>query len=155
MKYKSTRNKELRVTAAQAITQGLSEEGGLFVPESFPEIEMADIECLAEKPYTERAIEILSLFLTDFSDEQLVSCVEGAYTAEKFGTDAIIRMEELCDGVSMLELWHGPTCAFKDMALQLLPHLLTTSAKITGIDKEIVILVATSGACLFSKRTGH
>ena len=145
MKYKSTRNKELRVTAAQAITQGLSEEGGLFVPESFPEIEMADIECLAEKPYTERAIEILSLFLTDFSDEQLVSCVEGAYTAEKFGTDAIIRMEELCDGVSMLELWHGPTCAFKDMALQLLPHLLTTSAKITGIDKEIVILVATSG----------
>lgn len=91
MKYKSTRNKELRVTAAQAITQGLSEEGGLFVPESFPEIEMADIECLAEKPYTERAIEILSLFLTDFSDEQLVSCVEGAYTAEKFGTDAIIH----------------------------------------------------------------
>lgn len=145
MEYKSTRNKNLRVTAAQAITQGLSEEGGLFVPESFPEIEMADIECLAEKPYTERAIEILSLFLTDFSDEQLVSCVESAYTAEKFGSDSIIRVEELCENVNMLELWHGPTCAFKDMALQLLPHLLTTSARIVGIDKEIVILVATSG----------
>lgn len=145
MEYKSTRNKDLRVTAAQAITRGLSEEGGLFVPESFPELEMADIECLAEKPYTERAIEILSLFLTDFSDEQLVSCVEQAYTAEKFGSDSIIRVEELCEGVDMLELWHGPTCAFKDMALQLLPHLLTTSARIVGNDKEIVILVATSG----------
>ena len=116
MKYKSTRNRELRVSAAQAIMQGLSEDGGLFVPEVFPEIEMEDIECLAQKPYTERAIEILSLFLTDFSDEQLVSCVENAYTEKKFGSDSIIRVEELREGVNMLELWHGPTCAFKDMA---------------------------------------
>ena len=145
MKYKSTRNRELRVSAAQAIMQGLSEDGGLFVPEVFPEIEMEDIECLAQKPYTERAIEILSLFLTDFSDEQLVSCVENAYTEKKFGSDSIIRVEELREGVNMLELWHGPTCAFKDMALQLLPHLLTTSAEILGNKKEIVILVATSG----------
>ena len=110
MKYKSTRNRELRVSAAQAIMQGLSEDGGLFVPEVFPEIEMEDIECLAQKPYTERAIEILSLFLTDFSDEQLVSCVENAYTEKKFGSDSIIRVEELREGVNMLELWHGPTC---------------------------------------------
>ena len=145
MEYKSTRNGAIRVSAAQAITQGLSKEGGLFVPDSFPELEMADIEVLAEKPYTERAIEILSLFLTDFSDEQLVHCVESAYTAEKFGSDSIIRIEELNENTDMLELWHGPTCAFKDMALQLLPYLLTTSAKIVGNEKEIVILVATSG----------
>ncbi len=147
MKYKSTRNSSLRVDSAQAILQGLSAEGGLFVPEKLPEITLDDMEGLADMPYTERAIEILSLFLTDFSDEQLVSCVENAYRPEKFGgeEEEITPISHLYEGIYMLELWHGPTCAFKDMALQLLPHLLTTSAKIVKNDKEIVILVATSG----------
>ena len=145
MKYQSTRNAALRIDAAQAITRGISSEGGLFVPVEIPQIEVADIECLAEKPYTQRAIEILSMFLTDFSDEKLVSCVKKAYTEEKFGSDNITGLAHLYDGIYLLELWHGPTCAFKDMALQLLPHLLTTSAQIVRNEKEIVILVATSG----------
>ena len=123
----------------------ISPEGGLFVPVEIPQIEVEDIKCLAGKPYTERAIEILSMFLTDFSEEQLVSCVQKAYTPEKFGSKNITGLSHLYDGVYLLELWHGPTCAFKDMALQLLPHLLTTSAEIIRNEKEIVILVATSG----------
>lgn len=145
MKYQSTRNASIRLESAAAITQGISREGGLFVPVEFPLIDMADIETLAEKPYTERAVELLSLFLTDFTDEELVACVEQAYTAEKFGSDSITGLSHLYNGIYMLELWHGPTCAFKDMALQLLPHLLTASARIVHNEKEIVILVATSG----------
>lgn len=144
MNYKSTRDSSIRVTAAEAILQGLSPEGGLFVPETLPALELADLETLAEKGYTQRAIEILSLFLTDFSDGELTRCVEAAYTPEKFG-DEVAPMAHLYDGTYLLELWHGPTCAFKDMALQLLPHLLTASARIVRCDKEIVILVATSG----------
>ncbi len=146
MEYKSTRNSGLRVSAAQAITQGISAEGGLFVPESLPRLELEDLECLAGKSYNERAIEVLSLFLTDFSDEQLCHCVNLAYTEEKFGDEEITRLVQLGEnGPAVLELWHGPTCAFKDMALQLLPHLLTTSARIIRSDSERVILVATSG----------
>lgn len=145
MQYKSTRNSNIKVNSAEAITTGLSKEGGLFVPEELPLLELADIECLAQKSYNERAIEILSLFLSDFSDEQLEECVNLAYTEEKFGSETITDISHLFDGRYMLELWHGPTCAFKDMALQLLPHLLTTSAKIVKNDKEIIILVATSG----------
>ena len=145
MNYKSTRDSSIRVTAAEAITRGLSAEGGLFVPENLPEIALDDLEGLAGMNYTERAIQILSLFLTDFSDEQLVDCVESAYTAEKFGEEGPTPISHLYDGRYLLELWHGPTCAFKDMALQLLPHLLTTSARIVKNEREIVILVATSG----------
>lgn len=145
MMFKSTRDSAVRVSASEAILKGLSADGGLFVPESFPELTLDDLEGLSEKPYQERAIEVLSLFLSDFSDEQLVSCVERAYSAKKFGSDSIIRIEELNDTAQMLELWHGPTCAFKDMALQILPHLLTTSAQIQHCENEIVILVATSG----------
>ncbi len=145
MFYKSTRNNSIEVNSAEAITMGLSHEGGLFVPKYFPLLELADIECLADKSYVERAIEVLSLFLTDFSDEDLTSCVQKAYTKEKFKSDTITDISHLYEGRYMLELWHGPTCAFKDMALQLLPHLLTTSAKMIDNDKEIVILVATSG----------
>ena len=145
MNYKSTRNSSIRVTSAQAITRGLSAEGGLFVPENLPEITLDDIDGLVGMSYTERAIQILSLFLTDFSDEQLVDCVTSAYTAEKFGEEGPTPISHLYDGRYLLELWHGPTCAFKDMALQLLPHLLTTSARIVKNEREIVILVATSG----------
>ncbi|MEG0691508.1 MAG: threonine synthase [Oscillospiraceae bacterium] len=145
MLYKSTRNNLIEVESAEAITMGLSHEGGLFVPQDLPHLELEDIECLSNKEYVERAIEVLSLFLTDFSDEDLTSCVQKAYTEEKFHSETITEISHLYEGRYMLELWHGPTCAFKDMALQLLPHLLTTSAKMIGNDKEIVILVATSG----------
>lgn len=145
MFYVCTRNSSSKVTSADAITQGLSKEGGLFVPQNIPTLSKAMLEELVPLSYTERAKRILAFYLTDFSEEQLASCIEKAYTEEKFGSQDITQISHLYDGTYMLELWHGPTCAFKDMALQLLPHLLTTSAKIVGIDNEIVILVATSG----------
>lgn len=145
MLYNSTRNSELKVSSAKAIAQGISEEGGLFVPESLPKLTLDDIKTLSEKSYVERAKYVLSGFLTDFTEQELNYCVENAYTAEKFKTDDIAQLAHLYNGTYMLELWHGPTCAFKDMALQLLPYLLTVSAKKTVAGKEIVILVATSG----------
>lgn len=145
MNYCSTRNKGIHVTSAQAIKQGLSVEGGLFVPESFPEISLSDIKYLSECSYVQRAKFVLGRFLTDFTSEELDDCVNKAYTKSKFGTDTIAPIYKLNDQAYFLELWHGPTCAFKDMALQILPHLLTTSMKKTNEDKEVVILVATSG----------
>ena len=145
MKYQSTRDKSISVTSAEAIKQGLSNEGGLFVPESFPAVTASEIKALADMTYNERAKFILGKFLTDFTDEELTKCVDSAYTKEKFETNAIAPVYKLNDNEYILELWHGPTCAFKDMALQILPHLLTTSMKKTNEDKEVVILVATSG----------
>lgn len=145
MFYECTRNSSAKVTSAEAITQGLSKEGGLFVPQNIPTLSREQLESLVPLSYTERAKRILSLYLTDFSKEQLDSCVEKAYNPDKFKSESVTEISHLYDGTYMLELWHGPTCAFKDMALQLLPHLLTTSAKIVGDDKEIIILVATSG----------
>lgn len=145
MQYHSTRDKSISVSAAQAIKQGLSAEGGLFVPESFPSVSLEEIKSLAPKSYNERAYFVLSKFLTDFTEEELKRCIDSAYTKERFETDAIAPVYKLSDNEYILELWHGPTCAFKDMALQILPHLLTTSMKKTNEDKEIVILVATSG----------
>ena len=143
--YHSTRNSKMRVSAAQAITQGISADGGLFVPEELPKLTQEDLLLLAEKSYVERAIFILSKFLTDFTGEEIRYCAEGAYHDRKFESNRIAEMARLADGTYMLELWHGPTCAFKDMALQILPYLLTTSAKKVAKGKEIVILVATSG----------
>ena len=145
MQYNSTRDKAINVSSAQAIKQGLSAEGGMFVPESFPSVSMADIDALADKSYHERAYFVLSKFLTDFTDEELNKCISSAYTKEKFETNSIAPVYELNQSVYFLELWHGPTCAFKDMALQILPHLLTTSMKKTNENNEVVILVATSG----------
>ena len=145
MQYHSTRNNNICVSSAQAIKQGLSEEGGLFVPETFPKVTLDEISSLSEKSYNERAYFVLSKFLTDFSDQDLKNCISNAYTKEKFGTDAIAPLYKLNDKVYFLELWHGPTCAFKDMALQILPYFLTTSMKMTNEEKEIIILVATSG----------
>lgn len=145
MYYHSTRNKSVSVTAAQAIKQGLSEEGGLFVPESFPNVSLTEIKDLSELTYTERAKLILGKFLDDFTEDELADCVTKAYTRQKFGTDTIAPLYKINENTYFLELWHGPTCAFKDMALQILPHLLTTSMKKTHEDKEVVILVATSG----------
>ncbi len=145
MQYQSTRDKNISVSAAEAIKTGLSAEGGLFVPESFPSVSLDEIKGLAQKSYNERAYFVLSKFLTDFTEEELMKCIDSAYTKEKFETNSIAPLYKLDNTTYFIELWHGPTCAFKDMALQILPHLLTTSMKKTNEDKEIVILVATSG----------
>ena len=145
MQYHSTRDKSISVSSAEAIKTGLSAEGGLFVPESFPSVSLDEIKNLASKSYNERAYFVLSKFLSDFTEEELKKCIDSAYTKEKFETKSIAPVYKLNDTTYFLELWHGPTCAFKDMALQILPHLLTTSMKKTNEDKEIVILVATSG----------
>lgn len=145
MQYKSTRNGSISISSAEAIKKGLSEEGGLFVPENIPAVTSNEIEALASLDYRARAKAILSKFLTDFSEAEIENCVNSAYTKEKFGSDNIAPVYKLAEGEYILELWHGPTCAFKDMALQILPHLLTTSMKKTGETDEVVILVATSG----------
>lgn len=145
MQYLSTRDSNCRVESTQAISRGISEEGGLFVPENFPSITLDTINTMTGMSYVERAKYVLSLFLTDFTPEEIAYCAENAYTAEKFGSDLIAPISKVEPGEYLLELWHGPTCAFKDMALQILPYLLTTSAKKAAAGKEIVILVATSG----------
>ena len=145
MQYQSTRNKALSVSSAEAIKKGLSEEGGLFVPEALPGMTLDEIGALADLNYRERAYRVLKKFLTDFTDEELNYCIDNAYTKEKFETDNIAPVYKLNDSTYFLELWHGPTCAFKDMALQILPYLLTTSMEKTNESDEVVILVATSG----------
>lgn len=145
MNYASTRNSALKVSSAHAIVKGLSDEGGLYVPESVPELTKDDILGFCEKSYVDRAYEVFSKFLTDFTPEELRHCVESAYNDKNFDTNNIAEIAKLKEGRYILELWHGPTCAFKDMALQILPYLLTTSAKKTADGKQIAILVATSG----------
>ena len=148
MLYNSTENKKEVVSAARAIAQGISSEGGLFVPCDFPAYDKSVFENLCKMSYNERAKKILGDFLSDFTAEEIAQCVDSAYTAEKFESDNPAPLKaETFDGKEMniLELWHGPTSAFKDMALQILPHLLTKSLKKTGDGKDAVILVATSG----------
>lgn len=145
MQYLSTRDSKCRVESTQAISRGISAEGGLFVPETLPSITLDTIQSMTGMSYVERAKYVLSLFLTDFTPEEIAYCAENAYTTEKFGSDKIAQISKVEPGEYLLELWHGPTCAFKDMALQILPYLLTTSAKKAAAGKEIVILVATSG----------
>ena len=145
MFYTSTRDKSVKVTAAEAIAKGISSDGGLFVPVEIPQISLEFIEKLIPVSYIERAKNVLSLYLTDFSEEEISMCVEGAYKKGKFSSDKVSPLHKLSDTADVLELWRGPTCAFKDMALQLLPYLLTVSAGKTLKDTQIVILVATSG----------
>ncbi len=148
MLYTSTQNNKESVSSAQAIAQGISRDGGLFVPESFPKYDGVTFEALLRLDYRERAKKILSDYLTDFTAEEIADCVDKAYTAEKFGSDnpaPIASVNHNGAELNLLELWHGPTCAFKDMALQILPHLLTKSLKKTADGKKAVILVATSG----------
>jgi len=145
MQFISTRDKSVSVTSAMAIKTGLSSDGGLFLPEIIPHVDLETIKSLATMSYNERAKEILGLFLTDFTDDELTDCVNKAYNREKFETVEIAPVYKTTDNNYFLELWHGPTCAFKDMALQILPHLLSKSIKKTGETKEVVILVATSG----------
>ncbi len=145
MNFESTRNNKINITASKAILKGLSEDGGLFVPETFPQISNEEIEAMASKTYTEAAFDIIGKYLTDFTKEELMDCVLKAYEKEKFSSDDIAPVTRLSENLSVLELWHGPTCAFKDMALQILPRLLTVSIKKNNEDKTVMILVATSG----------
>lgn len=140
--YQSTRSKGVRVTASQAVLKGLADDGGLFVPEKIPGLDIS-IEDIAGMSYKETAYEVMKLFLTDFTEAELKSCIDKAYD-DKFDTSEIAPLTEKA-GVYYLELFHGATIAFKDMALSILPHLLTTSAKKNNVNKEIVILTATSG----------
>lgn len=145
MLYTSTRDKSVKVESADAIAHGISEEGGLFIPVEIPKISKDDINELVGMDYIGRAKKILSLYLTDFSEDEIDYCVNGAYAKGKFSDEKIAPLHTLSDKAEILELWKGPTCAFKDMALQLLPYLLTVAAKKSAPDKKIVILVATSG----------
>lgn len=145
MFYNSTRNSGVKVSSAEVITQGISAEGGLFVPEEIPAVTLDEIKAIGDMKYADRAAYIFSKYLTDFSEAEIHYCTDNAYSVKNFETESIAEIAHLFDGTYMLELWHGPTCAFKDMALQILPYFLTTSAKKINLDKKIVILVATSG----------
>ncbi|MCR5006795.1 MAG: threonine synthase [Clostridiales bacterium] len=139
MQYISTRGFDAAFTAAQAIQQGLAPDGGLFLPDQLPFFTMEEIRFLSDLSYAERAAFVLSRFLTDYSYDELLSYTRQAYAS----FDAPLKV--LTNTVSVLELYHGPTCAFKDFALQLLPYLLTGALKKTGEERTIVILTATSG----------
>ena len=143
MHYVSTRDQSLSYTAAQAIEQGLSRDGGLFLPETFPTL--PDLETLRPMTYEQRAAAIMGLFLEGFTQEELLTFARKAYGPEKFDCPEVAPVRELHCKTHILELWHGPTCAFKDMALQMLPHLLTASMQKNGEEKTVCILVATSG----------
>lgn len=145
MQYISTRNKDVGHTAAQAIAQGLSRDGGLLTPAYIPRLPQNALKDLCGMSYQQRAVYVMSLYLEDFSASELAGFAAKAYGPEKFDTSAVAPVHTLEEGLHCLELWHGPTCAFKDMALQMLPHLLTASLKKTQEDKTVCILVATSG----------
>ena len=140
--YRSTRNAENQVSASQAVLKGLAEDGGLYVPERIPKLDVT-IESLASMSYHETAYAVMKQFLTDYTEEELKYCINHAYD-EKFDTEEIAPLKKV-DGRFYLELFHGATIAFKDMALSILPYLMTTAAKKNHEEKEIVILTATSG----------
>ena len=144
MKYFSTRNDRQTYTASQAITMGIAPDGGLFVPERIPRIGQEALGELCGMDYRARAAKLMKLYLDEFSTEELENFVSLAY-GDNFDDPAIAPTRFLDDNTAFLELWHGPTCAFKDMALQMLPHLLTASLKKTGEQRQVCILVATSG----------
>ncbi len=140
--YSSTRNGEPKFTASQAILKGLADDGGLFVPDHIPALSCS-MRDLSGNSYQEVADEVMKLFFTDFTEEELKNCIERAYDS-KFDTEEIAPLVE-AEGTYYLELFHGATIAFKDMALSILPHLMITSAKKNQVENEIVILTATSG----------
>lgn len=148
MQYNSTQSNETVVNSAQAIAQGISVDGGLFVPQSFPKIELETLKSMLSMSYQERAKLVFSYYLTDYTKEEISDCVDKAYTVEHFSLNnpcPISSMKFNEKEFNILELWHGPTSAFKDMALQILPHLLSYAMKKTNDSKEAIILVATSG----------
>ncbi len=145
MKYLSTRDKTLRLSAAEAIKMGLSRDGGLFTPESFPTLTEGEVRDLCAKDYQARSAYIMGKYLDDFTAEELAAFAAFGYSAEKFDHPAVAPLRQVGGSTYCLELWHGPTSAFKDMALQMLPQLLSASLKKTGEEKTACILVATSG----------
>ena len=146
MNYVSTRNRNIALTASQAISQGLARDGGLLTPETLPRLTPEMLEDLRGKPYAQRAVAVMQLFLEDFSQEELAAFTQAGYACpEKFDDPKVAPLHPLDGNTACLELWHGPTSAFKDMALQILPHLLSASLVKTQEDKTVCILVATSG----------
>lgn len=145
MLYTSTRGKYGPLPAAEAIKLGIAPDSGLFVPTERVMMSMKDIQGMARMSYQQRADKILRPYLTDFTPNQIRRSVDDAYNATSFDHHDVAPLAELDTRLSVLELWHGPTCAFKDMALQMLPHLLVTSMQKTGESAGILILVATSG----------
>ncbi|MBQ1889365.1 MAG: threonine synthase, partial [Selenomonas sp.] len=138
LKYSSTRGNGVKLDSAQAIIQGLAADGGLFVPDGMPKVDAAFIASLGELSYEERAAKVLGLFLTDYTADEIAGCVARAYGNHKF--DAAMRAPvRIFDDLGVLELWHGPTSAFKDMALQLLPQLMSTALKKTGEKDKVLI----------------
>lgn len=144
MNYQSTRGADSGVTAARAIVKGLAGDRGLFVPDEIPRLDAGDLAFLSSCNYLDAAKLIFERYLEDFSLAQIDECVEGAYY-DTFDSAEVAPLVKLDEDTRVLELWHGPTCAFKDLALQVLPRLTTAAAAISGEQNEIVILVATSG----------
>jgi len=144
MNYYSTRDSSKKVSAAQAIAQGLAPDGGLFIPETIPTVTAEELEKLCKLDYRERAVTIMGKYLKEFTADELRGFVKDAY-ADNYDSAAIAPTVFLNDQTGVLELWHGPTCAFKDMALQMLPRLLVASLKKLGENRKVCILVATSG----------
>jgi threonine synthase len=147
MNYISTRGYEGKFSSSEAIIRGIAPDGGLFVPESIPQLTKEDLERMQTMQFYELSAFVLSKFLTDFTEAELLEYTRQAYAEEKWGENPVplVQMNEYNDREYILQLWHGPTCAFKDVALQLLPHLMTAAAKKTGTNKKICILTATSG----------
>ena len=145
MKYISTRGNHEAINASQAIVLGMVPEGGLFVPEEIPAMSDSECEKLVGKSYQEIAEVILEKYLTDYTKEDIIKCVKGAYNNQSFDHEDIVPLAKLDDKRYILELWHGPTAAFKDLALQLTPRLLVCGMKYLKMDKKVAILVATSG----------
>lgn len=145
MNYLSTRDKSLQLTAAQAISRGLSTDGGLMTPVVIPKLSQNALETMKEMSYQQRAVYVMNTYLENFSASELSSFAAKAYGADKFDTSAVAPVRTVDENTYCLELWHGPTCAFKDMALQMLPHLLSSSLVKTDEEKTVCILVATSG----------
>lgn len=143
VKYYSTRNPEKKYTSAEAILQGLAPDGGLFVPDNIPKLKHS-LEQLGAMTYKQVAYEVMSLFFSDFTEDELKACINSAYSEDNFELDSCVKLAQAGDAY-FLELYHGRTIAFKDMALSILPYLMTTSAKKCGVNDEIVILTATSG----------
>ena len=147
MKFISTRGFEKKYSAAEAILMGIAPDGGLFVPETIPTLSRGDIEAMKDMKFYQISASVLSRFLDDFSEEELLDYTSQAYAEEKWGENTVplVQLNQYNDKEYILELWHGPTCAFKDVALQLLPHLMTASISKTGAKDKICILTATSG----------
>ena len=145
MYYVSTRNKEDRRTAAEAIAQGLAADGGLMTPEVFPKLSHNALDTMRDMSYQQRAVYVMNSYLDDFTASELSAYADKAYGGEKFDVKEVAPVRAVDENTYCLELWHGPTCAFKDMALQMLPHLLTASLRKQEEEKTVCILVATSG----------